>query len=82
LFTDLPPVNGAARSPEQPPAKLGTADAQAAIERGWAEGLTVRETARQATRAPSYVHSVFVRLDTERGARPVNTPKGHSSGPA
>jgi hypothetical protein len=76
LFTDLPPLNGAngsGRSPERPPTKLGTADALAAIERGWTAGLTVRETARHATRAPSYVHSVFVRLDTERGPRPVNT---------
>jgi hypothetical protein len=73
LFTDLPPVNASGRSPEQPPAKLGTAEAQAAIEAGWADGLTVRETARRATRAPSYVHSVFVRLDTERGPRPVNS---------
>lgn len=75
LFADLPPVNAAeaeARSPEQPPVKLGTADAQAAIEAGWAAGLTVRETARRATRAPSYVHSVFTRLDAERGPRPVN----------
>ncbi|MFC4034061.1 hypothetical protein ACFO3J_21655 [Streptomyces polygonati] len=76
LFTDLPPVNtpdNGDRSPEHPPpGKLGTADALAAIERGWAAGLSVRETARRATRAPSYVHSVFVRLDTERGPRPVN----------
>ncbi|SHK56731.1 hypothetical protein SAMN05216499_10156 [Actinacidiphila paucisporea] len=72
LSTDLPPVDDTARSPEQPRLKLSTADALAAIEAGWAEGLTVRETARRATRAPSYVHSVFVRLDTERGPRPVN----------
>ena len=78
LFADLPPVNGPnapngnGRSPEHRPNKLSTADALAAIERGWAAGLTVRETARRATRAPSYVHSVFVRLDAERGPRPVN----------
>lgn len=75
LFTDLPPLNApdsAAGSPEQPPAKLRTADALAAIEAGWAGGLTIRETARRATRAPSYVHGVFTRLDTERGPRPVN----------
>jgi hypothetical protein len=75
LFADLSPVNGAdseARSPEQPPVKLSTADAQAVIEAGWSAGLTVRETARRATRAPSYVHSVFTRLDAERGPRPVN----------
>ncbi|WP_405583937.1 hypothetical protein [Streptomyces sp. NBC_01190] len=76
LFTDHPPVpprNSAARSPERPPAKLSTADALAAMERGWADGLSVRETARRATRAPSYVHTVFVRLDAERGPRPANT---------
>ncbi|SFE28474.1 hypothetical protein SAMN05216251_102372 [Actinacidiphila alni] len=76
LFTDLPPVDGAeggSRSPERAaPAKLGTAEAMAAIERGWADGLSVRETARRATRAPSYVHDVFVRLDTERGGRSLN----------
>lgn len=75
LFTDLPQVNTLAdegRSPEQPPAKLDAAEALAAIERGWAAGLSVRETARRATRAPSYVHGVFVRLDAERGPRPLN----------
>jgi hypothetical protein len=75
LFTGLLPVdevNAEARSSEQAPDKLDTADAAAAIEAGWADGLTVRETARRATRAPSYVHSVFTRLDAERGPRPVN----------
>ncbi|MFI0940947.1 hypothetical protein [Streptomyces sp. NPDC021020] len=75
LFTDLLPVNevdAEPRSPEQAADKLDTADALAAIEAGWAAGLTVRETARRATRAPSYVHSVFTRLDAERGPRPVN----------
>jgi hypothetical protein len=62
------------RSPERPAPKLDTAHALAAIEAGWSDGLSVRETARRATRAPSYVHSVFVRLDTEHGTRPVNTP--------
>jgi hypothetical protein len=51
--------------------KLGTADAHAVIEDGWSRGLSVRETARRATRAPSYVHGVFVRLDEKRGPRPV-----------
>ncbi|WP_443033968.1 hypothetical protein [Streptomyces sp. CA2R106] len=68
-------ASGETRSPERSPAKLGTSEALAAIERGWTDGLTVRETARRATRAPSYVHSVFVRLDRERGPRPVNTPR-------
>jgi hypothetical protein len=75
LFTDLPPADGLntgsseGRSPEHPVAKLSTAEALAAIERGWSDGLSVRETARRATRAPSYVHGVFVRLDAERGPR-------------
>ncbi|MEW2518769.1 hypothetical protein [Actinacidiphila alni] len=83
LFTDLPPVDGAdggGRSPERAaPAKLGTAEAMAAIERGWADGLSVRETARRATRAPSYVHGVFVRLDAERGRRSPNAPADSAS---
>jgi hypothetical protein len=84
-FTEHVPVNGldtlpntsldtGERSPERPAPKLDTAQALAAIEAGWNDGLSVRETARRATRAPSYVHSVFVRLDTEHGTRPVNTP--------
>jgi site-specific recombinase XerC len=79
LFTDLSPVNDPntassnGRSPERPPDKLDAAEAMAAIQIGWTAGLGVRETARRATRAPSYVHSVFVRLDAERGPRPANT---------
>ncbi|MFJ2632742.1 hypothetical protein ACIO6U_12435 [Streptomyces sp. NPDC087422] len=82
LFTDLPPVDDGSegsRSPERPPAKLDATEAMTAIERGWAEGLSVRETARRATRAPSYVHGVFVRLDAERGPRPVNSPAESAS---
>ncbi len=70
VFTLGAALNGDDRSPEQLPSKLGTAEAQQVIEDGWAEGLTVRETAKRATRAPSYVHGVFVRLDAERGPRP------------
>ncbi|MDJ0461501.1 hypothetical protein [Streptomyces sp. H27-C3] len=81
-------VNAEARSPEHPsehpsphevapkedaqPQKLGTTEAQAVIEEGWSQGISVRETARRATRAPSYVHSVFVKLDVDRGPRPVS----------
>lgn len=75
---------GAGRSPEhrdptpqsdKPPSadephRLGTAEAKAAIEDGWTRGLTVRETAQRATRAISYVHSEFVKLENERGPRP------------
>ncbi|MFF0723631.1 hypothetical protein [Streptomyces sp. NPDC004134] len=73
VFTLDAALNGGGRSPEHVPElepdKLSTAEAQQVIENGWAEGLTVRETAKRATRAPSYVHGVFVRLDTERGPR-------------
>lgn len=78
LFTELPQVNSRlddVRPADRSPAKLDTSEALAAIERGWTDGLTVRETARRATRAPSYVHSVFVRLDRERGPRPVNAER-------
>ncbi|WP_399037067.1 hypothetical protein [Streptomyces sp. ASQP_92] len=80
-------VDGGERSPEHPwphsqdlavgnavptePEKLGKDEARTAIEEGWAEGLSVRETAAKATRAPSYVHEVFIRLDKDRGPRPV-----------
>ncbi|GHG60480.1 hypothetical protein [Streptomyces griseocarneus] len=77
-------VNAEPRSPEQPALgqghpepgdgegakRLSTAKAQKVIEDGWTKGLSVRETAQRATRAPSYVHGVFVKLDDERGPRP------------
>ncbi|WBB59169.1 hypothetical protein O7599_26800 [Streptomyces sp. WMMC500] len=77
VFTLGATLNGDDRSPEhapepQPPVKLDTAEAQQVIEDGWAEGLTVRETAKRATRSPSYVHGVFVRLGAERGPRPAS----------
>ncbi|MGP8300184.1 hypothetical protein ACTPOK_20085 [Streptomyces inhibens] len=50
---------------------LDTEQARAVIEDGWSKGLTVRETAERATRAPSFVHGVFVKLDNKRGPRPV-----------
>ncbi|MFF2651699.1 hypothetical protein [Streptomyces sp. NPDC058045] len=81
LFADVAPaqaVDGEERSPEHAapqgetsPERLGTEAATAEITAGWLGGLTVRETAERATRAPSYVHEVFVRLERERGPRPV-----------
>ncbi|MFI5703644.1 hypothetical protein ACIA78_26805 [Streptomyces xanthochromogenes] len=81
-------ADGGERSPEHPwpqppdvavgnevpiePEKLGKDEARTAIEEGWAEGLSVRETAAKATRAPSYVHEVFIRLDKDRGPRPAS----------
>ncbi|MDH6126908.1 hypothetical protein [Kitasatospora sp. GP82] len=53
---------------EEPAAiRLGEAEAAAVIERCWRQGVSQRETARQATRAPSYVGRVFKRLDAEHG---------------
>lgn len=90
---DVNEANGEERSPErasasaaepddEPVRKLSTAEAQKVIEHGWSQGLSVRETARRATRAPSYVHGVFVKLDADRGPRtrpggftPVNTAR-------
>ncbi|MFE7131925.1 hypothetical protein ACFVIM_13780 [Streptomyces sp. NPDC057638] len=81
LFDGVMPghsVDGEGRSPEQPSScspdtveskRLSTEEARAVIEAGWAEGLTVRATAERATRAASYVHDVFVRLERERGVR-------------
>jgi hypothetical protein len=67
-------VNVEDRSPEHDPnptaQKLSASAAHEVIERGWAEGLTIRETAKRATRAPSYVHGVFVKLEDEHGPRP------------
>ncbi|WP_420903332.1 hypothetical protein [Streptomyces boncukensis] len=74
LFADVSaahPVNTDGCSLEQPaPPKLGTEEARSVIEDGRLKGRTVRETAEQATRAPSYGHSVFAPLDRERGPRP------------
>jgi hypothetical protein len=87
LFSDIAPVHevdGEKCPPERPepdevdaedggqPSKLNTEEARAAIEKGWADGLSVRNTATLATRAPSYVHNVFVKLDNERGPRPAH----------
>ncbi|MGW6456285.1 hypothetical protein ACWF94_10225 [Streptomyces sp. NPDC055078] len=86
LFADVSPahaVDTVDRSPEHrppcppdsegdaEPRRLSTEEARQVIEAGWAGGLTVRATAERATRAASYVHDVFVRLERERGPRPV-----------
>lgn len=69
-----------------PPSRLPTEGATAVILDGWLHGRTVRETAERATRAPSYVHEVFVRLERERGPRPVtgqlSFPSGDGDTPA
>ncbi|MCI0387046.1 DUF2637 domain-containing protein [Streptomyces sp. CNQ085] len=50
--------------------RLSAAAAKAAIEAAWTEGLTIREAAERATRAPSYVGQVYARLTRERGIQP------------
>ncbi|MFZ3475188.1 hypothetical protein ACODT4_39940 [Streptomyces sp. 2.9] len=53
--------------PAVPPRpRLGTAEANAAIEAAWKDGLSVREAARISTRSPAQVQRVYTRLDTER----------------
>lgn len=47
--------------------RLSADDAKAVIEQAWTDGLTVREAAAKATRAPSYVGNVYARLTRERG---------------
>ncbi|MGV9907603.1 DUF2637 domain-containing protein [Streptomyces sp. NPDC003388] len=61
----------AAEEPEEEPERLTTEQASRVIERCWATGVGIRETARQATRAPSTVKAAFARLDQGRGVRPV-----------
>lgn len=46
--------------------RLPTEAAANVIKAGWVLGTSVTETARQATRSPSYVKKVFARLDEER----------------
>ena len=54
-----------------PADRLDAAAAKAAIEAAWQAGLTIREAATTATRASSYVGSVYARLTRERGPQPV-----------
>lgn len=46
--------------------RLPTEAAANVIKAGWVLGTSATETARQATRSPSYVKKVFARLDEER----------------
>ncbi|MFF0076563.1 conjugal transfer protein [Streptomyces sp. NPDC005494] len=46
--------------------RLPTEAAANVIRAGWVLGTSATETARQATRSPSYVKKVFARLDEER----------------
>ena len=55
---------------DTPSGRLDAAAARAAIEAAWQEGLTVREAAARATRSPSYVGTVYRRLERERGPQP------------
>jgi hypothetical protein len=61
----------AAEEASTPGTRLDAAAAKAAIESAWEAGLTVREAATRATRATSYVGTVYARLARERGPQPV-----------
>lgn len=72
----VPPEMPAAPSEaEQPvdgdaPLRLSADAARKAIEDGWVNGRSIRETAAVATRSPAYVSKVFTALDDRRGPRP------------
>lgn len=69
---DPEPVSTPAEDEVSTPGKrLDTAAAKKAIEDAWADGLTVREAAARATRATSYVGTVYARLTRERGPQPI-----------
>ncbi len=51
----------------EPVARLGTAQAREVIEACWVNGVSIRETARRATRSPAYVAKVFAKLDEGGG---------------
>jgi hypothetical protein len=53
------------------PERLDTQAAREAIEAAWESGLTVREAAAKATRAPSYVGTVYAQLTKVRGPQPM-----------
>lgn len=71
-----PPAAASAEGPQSPPdeppapVRLSTADATQAIEQGWREGKSVRETAAVATRSSSYVGKVFQSLEAAHGPQP------------
>ncbi len=71
--TDPTPIRPAAvpAAVSTPTDRLDAVAAKAAIEAAWQAGLTVREAATTATRAPSYVGTVYARLTRERGAQPI-----------
>lgn len=52
------------------PRRLSTEQANAAMEKAWRDGLSVREAAGVSTRSPSRVQQVYSRLDSEYGPRP------------
>lgn len=56
---------------DAPGERLDAKAARAAIEAAWEEGLTVREAAVRATRAPSYVGTVYAQLTRARGPQPI-----------
>ncbi|MEU7154707.1 helix-turn-helix domain-containing protein, partial [Streptomyces sp. NPDC045456] len=57
-------------APEEPQERLSPEEAQAVIEAGFAAGRSIRDTARAATRSPSFVGRVYQELrDGDEGPR-------------
>lgn len=54
-----------------PGTRLDAKEARAAIEAAWEAGDTIREAAAKATRAPSYVGTVYAQLTKARGPQPI-----------
>lgn len=55
---------------DTPGDRLDAKAARAAIEAAWEAGDTIREAAAKATRAPSYVGTVYAQLTKARGPQP------------
>lgn len=55
---------------DTPGDRLDATAARAAIEAAWEAGDTIREAAAKATRAPSYVGTVYAQLTKARGPQP------------
>lgn len=65
------PVPADKETEQEAPGRLSTEEARQVVEQCWANGLGVRETARQATRSPSTVTAAFARLEKAKGPQPV-----------
>ncbi|MGW5738941.1 MULTISPECIES: hypothetical protein [Streptomyces] len=65
----VPPRPDEASESGREVARLSTEQALVVIEESWEQGASIRTAARQSTRSPSYVQTVYARLN-ERGPGP------------